>query len=137
MKRHVGLLIALTGIVLIAAVCAGLEDLNVLLRSATVPFALQQVDAHTEAIVALPGVARPQGLRAGNRIDLAAQPLATRLAIVNGGNASQPLPPGQILQFVVQRGPERLSVPVRTVRWGVSISRSARWLRVFGDLCFP
>ena len=136
MKRHVGLLIALTGIVLIAAVCAGLEDLNVVLRSATLPFALQQIDAGTEAIVAVPGVALPGGLRAGDRVTLATQPLATRLAIVNGGYATQPLPPGRVLQFVVQRGPERLSVPVRTIHWGASISRSDRWLRVFGDLFF-
>jgi hypothetical protein len=136
MKRHLGVLIALTGIVVISAVCAGLEDLNVVIRSETLPFALQTLNSGTEAIEAVPGVALPRGLRAGDQVVLAAQPLATRLAIVNGGYASQPLPPGQILQFLVQRGRERLSVPVRTIRWGDSISRSDRWLRVFGDLFF-
>ena len=136
MKRHAGLSIALTGIVLIALLCGGLEDLSVVIRSATVPFALQQIDARTEAIEAVPGVRLPRGLRAGDQIVLAAQPLATRLAILNGGYTDQPLPLRQILHFVVQRGPQRLPVSVQTIGWGSSIPLAGRWLRVFGGLVF-
>ena len=136
MKRHLGVLIALTGIVLIALVCGGLEDLDVVIRSATVPFALQPIDARTEVVRAVPGVALPPGLRAGDRITLAAQPLATRFAIFNGGYLAQSLPPGQIVHLTVQRDSQRVSVPVQTIDFAGAISRSARWLRVFGDLVF-
>ena len=136
MKRHLGVLIALTGIVLIAFVCGGLEDLDVVIRSATVPFALQPIDARTEVVRAVPGVALPPGLRAGDRITLAAQPLATRFAIFNGGYLAQSLPPGQIVHLTVQRDSQRVSVPVQTIDFAGTISRLARWLRVFGDLVF-
>ena len=136
MKRHLGVLIALTAIVLITLVCGGLEDLDVVIRSATVPFALQPIDARTEVVRAVPGVALPPGLRAGDRITLAAQPLATRFAIFNGGYSAQPLPPGQILHLTVQRGSQRVSVPVQTIDFAGAVSRSGRWLRVFGDLVF-
>lgn len=122
MKRHVGLSITLTTIILLAAVY-GVVAFNAG-HFSTLPFAIGDLDAGTGVIVPIPGVVLPEGLHANDHIELAEQPLGTRIAIATGGPAGQMLPPGQVYHFVVQRGSARVSVPVSTI--GVDILSGIR-----------
>ena len=129
MKRHVGLSITVTTIILISVVYAGIPIFNVFHPSA-LPMSIGNVDAHTRVVVPLPGVALPEGLHAGEHIDLAEQSPSTRAAMVAESEYFiHPLPPAQVYRVVVERDGMRIAVPVRTIGWDtISGFRSAMWM---------
>ena len=137
MKRHVGLSITLTSIILLAAFYEGMATFGVN-HAAGLPLSLQAVNSHTAVIAPIPGYALPKGLHTGDRVDLSEQPLGTRVLIASdlyiGGSRALPL--GQIYHIVVSRGSVRVSVPVRTTSPTTFPGiRLARWLGFFGVLC--
>ena len=115
MKRHVGVLTALTAMIILSAVYNGLTLFGVV-HGAFLPFAIQAGKSSTAAIVPLPDVALPQGLHADDQIDLEDQPFRTRVLIAQeawllGG----PLVPSEVYYFVLRHGSARISVPIRTI----------------------
>ncbi|MGH8320224.1 MAG: GAF domain-containing protein [Steroidobacteraceae bacterium] len=129
MKRHTGLLIALTTIILLGVIYDSLALFNVL-HLADVPFAMRIINGRTGVVLpSRRGRASPKGLQVGDHIDLAEQPLGTRILIATGGFTTQALPPGQVYRFVVHRGSERISVPVETI--GREAFPGFPWLSLF------
>jgi hypothetical protein len=78
MHRRYGLFAILTALI----VAAGSYDAYMAFHQSGLPFSLHIVDAHTAVIGPIPGTPLPSALRAGDRIDLTASPLATRIAII-------------------------------------------------------
>jgi hypothetical protein len=77
------------------------------------PLTLQVIGGHTGLIEPLPGIALPDGLRGGQRLDLSAQPLATRIAIVQRLNPTAPdSTPGRSYAFLVGQGATQRTVVV-------------------------
>lgn len=115
MKRHLGLSITLTIIIVLTAVYVGVVG-DGYRHGAFRPFAIRARNANTAVITPLPGIALPEGLRAGDRLNLHEQPLAARILIVRGRRLES-LRTGQVAHFVVERGPARISVPIRTISY--------------------
>lgn len=80
------------------------------------PFAIQVDSANSAKVARVPGVAIPQVLPPGTRIDLAAQPSATRVAIVRAIIYPN-LPAGRVHIVMVRRGRAVIATPVITVQW--------------------
>ncbi len=114
MRRHIGLSVALTTIILLAVLYTGISAFNVVHPSA-LPFVVRNVNAYSGVVAAVPGVALPKGLHAGDQIDLAEQRPATRVAIAVGHFGGQSLAIGHVYRFVVQRGSERNRVWIKTI----------------------
>lgn len=101
--------ILLTGVILLA--CA--SSLFGIFHSSRLPFSIQLLDAHTAVVEPAPGVPFPKGLRAGDLVDLAAQPQPTRIAIASA-LISTGIPP-RASAFVVRRGQEYVTRQVTSV----------------------
>ena len=78
MQRRYGLLILLSALIVLAG---AYRDFKVFHKSG-LPFSVQVIDAHTGVIEPVAGIPLPVTLHAGDRIDLAAQPRSTRVAII-------------------------------------------------------
>ncbi len=131
MHRRHGVLILLTALILLAGGYGSISAFGPS-RFKGLPFFVQVVDAHTAIIEPLPGLPLPSALHAGDHIDLAALPLATRIAIDLPLNLAT-LPPGRTYTFVMRRGGARLALPI------TSVGRNAvagSWALKSGDLCF-
>lgn len=131
MQRRYGLLILLTALILLAG---GYGSISAFGPSGFkgLPFFVQVVDAHTAIIEPLPGLPLPSALHAGDHIDLAALPLATRIAIDLPLNLAT-LPPGRTYTFVMRRDGAHLALPI------TSVARNAvagSWALKSADLCF-
>ena len=135
MKRRVGLLTALTTIIILSTVYNGLALVDVI-HTAFLPFAIHAGNSKTAAIVPLPGIALPQGLHANDQLDLAAQPFGTRVLIAQETwllGAS--LVPNHVYPFVVQHGSARTSVPIRAMRISApSAFGLTLWIGAFWNL---
>ncbi|MGA9853712.1 MAG: GAF domain-containing protein [Gammaproteobacteria bacterium] len=114
MQRNFTLLSILTAIIVAATVYSSIEVLKI----AGLPVQVQVLDAHTARIEPIAGIPMPAGLRAGDRMPLADQPLPTRNVIgINTlssiQNASLPL--GHSYDFVIERDGRRVTEPVSVV----------------------
>ena len=124
MPRRYGLLILLTAAVVLAVAYVGARIFQV----AGTPFSVNLVNAHTAVIVPIPGIPLPKALEPGDRVDLAATPQPTRIAIVG-----RTLPVGRTYEFVIRRGRTIATVPVTSV--DTSTGTGAQW-SAWGFFCF-
>ncbi|MDE2347523.1 MAG: hypothetical protein KGL92_03375 [Gammaproteobacteria bacterium] len=91
--------------------------------------------ARTGVIVPVAGFALPDGLRAGERLDLAAQPRPTRIAIVQLNSNGQQVRPGTQYLFSLHRGTTVEAVPVGSASLDAAASqRVESWLELFESL---
>ncbi len=124
MPRRFGLLLLLTAAVVLAVAYVGARIFQV----AGTPFSVNLVNAHTAVIVPIPGIPLPKALEPGDRVDLAATPQPTRIAIVG-----RILPVGRTYEFVIRRGRTIVTVPVTSV--DTSTGTGAQW-SAWGFFCF-
>ena len=110
MRHRRELSILLTAIILLT----GAYSLFGIFHSPQLPFSIQLLDAHTAVIRPAQGIPFPNDLRAGDLIDLAAQPRPTRVAIDSPLNLAG-LPPSSTYPFVVRRGHARITVQITSV----------------------
>ncbi|MGA9851664.1 MAG: hypothetical protein WBR15_01875 [Gammaproteobacteria bacterium] len=121
MHRRYGLLILLTVLIMLAGVYSSLMAFH----PGQLPFSTDIVDPHTAIIEPVAGLPLPAALHAGDQIDFAAQPRATRIAI-----AVQivSLPLGLSYTFVIRRGNARVTLPVTIVSSNaVAGDRAIEW----------
>ena len=114
MQRHYALLSLLTAFVVATAVFSGF----MLFKTAGLPVQVNIVDTRTAVIEPITGIPLPAGIQAGDRMELAAQPLPTRDVIgINTLSAylSATLPLGHTYEFVIERGKAHVTVPVTAV----------------------
>ncbi len=124
MPRRFGLLLLLTAAVVLAVAYVGARIFQV----AGTPFSVNLVNAHTAVIVPIPGIPLPKALEPDDRVDLAATPQPTRIAIVG-----RTLPVGRTYEFVIRRGRTIVTVPVTSV--DTSTSTGVQWSE-WAFLCF-
>lgn len=117
MRRRRSLLILLASLIVLASTYL-IFAIN---QRPGLPFSIHVVDAHTAIIEPIPGISWPPALRAGDRVDLAALPRATRIAISITGDLSA-LPLGRTYVLTIRRGTAIVPVPVETVRWNAASS---------------
>jgi hypothetical protein len=111
MHRHYGLLVILTTLI----VAAGFYDAYMAFHQSGLPFSFHIVDAHTAVIEPIPGTPLPSALRAGDRIDLTASPLPTRIAIIRAARSENGVAVGRTYGFVIRRGGHFVTVPVTSI----------------------
>jgi len=114
MKRNYTLLSILSAVIIASTIYGSFEVLKI----SGLPVQVQVLDAHTAEIEPIAGIPMPAGLRAGDRMPLADQPLPTRNVIgINTlssiQNASLPL--GHTYDFVIERDGRSFTVPVSVV----------------------
>ncbi|MDE2245110.1 MAG: GAF domain-containing protein [Xanthomonadaceae bacterium] len=107
MQRRYGLLILLSAVIVLAGGYRGFR----LFHHSGLPFAVQFIDAHAGVIEPVAGIPLPAALHAGDRIDLAAQPRSTRIAIIAN------IPQGRTYAFVTGHGGAVVTLPVTSVSW--------------------
>lgn len=128
MQRRYGLLILLTAIIVLAAAYFGFMAFD----ASGLPFSVQIVDARTGVILPLSGRALPEGLHAGERFDLGAQPRSTRIAIAGLNPNGQLLSSGKVYGFAIHRGLRSATVSVRATSLEASAGQAEqRWLSIF------
>ncbi len=121
MHRRYGLLILLTVAVVLAVTYAAARAFKL----SGMPFSVDFVDAHTAVIVPIPGIGLPKALRPGDRVNLAATPSATRIAMERFAQFNDNLPVGRTYEYVIRRGHANLVVPVANV--DTSAGTDAQW----------
>ena len=121
MHRRFGLLILLTVVVVLAVTYAGIRTFN----PSGLPFSVDFVDAHTAVIEPIPGIGLPNALQPGDRVDLAATPRATRIALGRFAQFQDSLPISGTYEFVIRRGQANVDVPVANVN--TSAGTDAQW----------
>ena len=109
MHRRYGLLVLLSVVVVAASVYAGWM---VFQPTPQLPFTVRWADARQVRIEPIPGLT-PAALHAGDRLDLAAQSRATRIALVASENTFLPATASYALR--IQRGAAQISVRVGAV----------------------
>ncbi len=131
MPRRYGLLIAVTAIIVLSSAYFGFMAFN----ASGLPFAVQVLGARTGVIVPLSGLALPEGLHAGERFDLAAQPRSTRIAIAQLNPNGQLLPSGKEYAFAIHHGLTAATVSVRATSLEASAGQAEQgWLELFEAL---
>ena len=131
MHRRYGPLILFTAVIGLSSVYFGYMAFN----AAGLPFGVLVVGARSGVIVPMPGVTMPARLNAGERLDLAAQPRATRIAIVQLNSNGQQLLPGTDYRFVTDAGAAAPAVVVRSANLeSVSSERVEGWLELFESM---
>ena len=131
MPRRYGPLILLTAVIGLSSVYFGTMAFN----AAGLPFGVRVVGADTGVVVPVRGLVLPDELRAGERMDLAAQPQATRIAIVQLNSNGQQLPPGTAYRFVTHPGAAAAAVVVRSTSLeSVASQRVEGWLELFQSI---
>lgn len=120
MHRHRGLLIVITALIVLAS--------TYLTFAANqwpgLPFSVTVLDANTAVLEPIPGISWPPSLRAGDQVDLAALPRATRIAI-SITTALSALPWRRTYMFMIRSGATLVPIPVKTVKWNAA---SGVWL---------
>ena len=114
MQRHYTLMSLLTAFIVVTAAFGGYMNF----KTSGFPMAVAMVDAHTAVIEPIEGIPMPAGIQAGDRIDLTAQSLATRIAIaidVNVVSLEGNLPQGKTYDLAIERADAVVTVPVTTV----------------------
>lgn len=114
MRRHYLLLSLLTVCVIVPAVYGGFMAF----KYSGLPVEVGFVNARTGVLNPIKGIPLPPGIRAGDRIDLAAQPFATRIVmcinILSTGLTAN-LPLGRTYDFVIMRDKTPVAVPVTVI----------------------
>ncbi len=118
MHRRYGLLLLLTAAVVLAVTYASVR----VFQPSGMPFSVNVVNSHTAVIVPIPGIPLPKALEPGDRVDLAATPQATRIAI---SRFTQFDPAGRTYEFAIRRGRAIVMVPVTNV--DTSTGTGMRW----------
>ena len=130
MHRHYALLTLLTAFIVAITVANGYTDLRV----SGLPVEIDIVSARSAVINPITGIPLPPGIQAGDRIDLAAQPLATRIVVginVLSSYLQATLPVGHAYDFVIERAKNAIHVPVTSVKLGATSSlRTFQWLNL-------
>ena len=129
MHRRYGLLLLLTAAVVLAVTYASVR----VFQPSGMPFLVNVVNSHTAVIVPIPGIPLPKALEPGDRVDLAATPRSTRIAIGRFAQFNDSLPVGRTYEFAIRRGQANLDVPVTNV--DTSTSTGAQW-SAWAALCF-
>ena len=134
MHRRYGLLVVLTVVVVVATVYAGWMRFQ---PSSYLPFTTHWVNAGQARIEPIPGVAMPATLHAGDRLDLAAQSRATRIALVTSESAAN-LPAAASYALLIQRGAAQVSVRVGAVNGNTGGAPASwnDWLTVYTLILF-
>ncbi|HVC37098.1 MAG TPA: hypothetical protein VNF46_01720 [Gammaproteobacteria bacterium] len=122
MHRRYRLLILLTVFVVLACAYSGFMNFY----SSGLPISVNIGNAHTAVLEPIPGIPMPMALKAGDQINLAAQPLATRIVIAM--NRVRNLPRARIYTLEVPRGETDITVPVTSVNASTSTGvRRSEW----------
>ena len=114
MQRNYTLLAALTALIVLCSIYSVYMDFRVW----SVPVAIDIGDGRTGTLEPLPGMAMPVGLKAGDKMDLAIQPQATRIAIeisTLSTTLGQSLAVDGSYDFIVERESGPVTVPVRAI----------------------
>ncbi len=131
MHRRYGLLILVTAVVVSSSAYFGFMAFN----AAGLPLGVRVIGAHTGVIVPVRGLPLPDGLRANDRLDLAAQPRRTRIAIAQLNSNGQQFVPGKVYDFAIRAGSTVVAVPVRSIDLeAVASQRAEGWLELFESL---
>ncbi len=127
MHRRSSLLILLTAFIALAST----HLILTISQRPGLPFSIHVVDARTAVIEPIPGIPLPSALRAGDQIDLAAQPPATRIAIIITNGLST-LSARQTYLFVIRRGGANTTIPIKPVRLNAASSVRAFYWSTLG-----
>ncbi len=111
MHGRYGLLILLTVAIVLAVTYAGVK----IFQPSGMPFSVNVMNSHAAVIVPIPGIPLPRALDPGDRVDLAATPRSTRIAISRFVQFDDNLPVGHTYEFAIRRGQANVMVPVTTV----------------------
>ncbi|MGH8397109.1 MAG: GAF domain-containing protein [Gammaproteobacteria bacterium] len=100
------------------------------------PFTPRFVDVHTASVEPISGIQLPQGLQAGDLIDIPALDHTTRAALFAGGAQDSNMSHGVIYPFVIKRGATSITVPVTIGNnVGSPMERLViRWVGVYLDV---
>ncbi len=116
MRRNYTFLTLVTALIVASATYGSFAVLN----GAGLPVQIQILDAHTARVEPIAGIPMPAGLTAGDRLQLAAQPLPTRdaiginmLSVILGAS----LPLRHSYDFVIEQDGGWVTVPVTAVNW--------------------
>ena len=109
MHRRYGWLVLLSVVVVVASVYAGWAQFQ---PAPQLPFMVRWVDAHSALIEPIPGLTPPT-LHAGDRLELAAQSRATRIASVISELST--IPSSASYPLVIERSAAQVKVTVRAV----------------------
>ena len=129
MHRRYGLLILLTAAVVLAVTYTGIR----IFQPSGMPFSVSLVDSRTAVIVPIPGIPLPKAIEPGDRVDLAATPRSTRIAISRFLQSQDEVPVGRTYELAIRRGQAIAMVPVTTV--DTSTGTGAMWSE-WAFLCF-
>ena len=114
MQRNYSLLTLLTVFIVATAVYSGF----ILFKTVGLPVQVKIVNTQTATLAPIAGIPLPAGIQAGDRLELAAQPLPTREVIgINTLSAylTATLPLGHTYDFVIERDGRQVTVPVSAV----------------------
>jgi len=110
MIRHRAVLVSVTlGIIAILAFNG-----YAIFHLGSLPFTPRFVDAHTAVIEPLSGAPLPEGLQAGDRIDIPSLDISARAALFAGGAQDSSMARGVTYQFAIRHGTNITMVPVTT-----------------------
>ncbi len=127
MHRRYGLSILITAIIVLSSAYFGVMAFY----ASGLPLGVHVVAARTGVIVPVSDVALPKGLNAGDRLDLAVQPRATRMAIAQLNSNGQQFPLGQAYGFAIRRGPTTAVVSVRSINLETDVTQGEQgWLEL-------
>jgi hypothetical protein len=131
MPRRYGWLVLLSVVVVVASGYAGWMIFQPLPQ---LPFTVRWVDAQHARIEPIPGLTSPT-VHAGDRLLLAAQKRATRIALVTSEATN--LPSSASYPLVIERGAAQVEVTVRAVDGNTgALSSWADWLTLYSVILF-
>lgn len=131
MHRRYGWLVLLSVVVVAASVYAGWVEFQ---PGPQLPFTVRWMDAQHARIEPIPGLT-PASLRAGDRLELAAQPRATRIALVTSEQTN--LPSSASYPLVIERGAAQVKVTVHAVNGNTGALVSwGDWLGLYAIILF-
>ncbi|MHB1896417.1 MAG: hypothetical protein ACYCOY_07195 [Metallibacterium sp.] len=131
MHRRYGWLVLLSVVVVAASVYAGWMFFQ---PAPQLPFTVHWVDANHARIEPIPGLTPPT-LHAGDRLELAAQPRATRIALVTSEWTN--LPSSASYPLVIERGAAQVNVSVHAVDGNSgALANWAAWIGLYTVILF-
>jgi len=131
MHRRYGWLVLFTIVAVVASVYAGWALFQ---PQPQLPFTVRWVDAHSALIEPIPDLT-PSTLHAGDRLELAAQSRATRIASVISELST--LPSSASYPLVIERSAAQVKVTVRAVDGNRgALARWADWLELYSVILF-
>lgn len=130
MRRHYTLLTLVTAFIVAITVVNGYMSLKV----SGLPVEIDIVSAHSAVMNRIKGILLPPGIQAGDRMDLTAQSLSTRIVIgvnILSSYLQATLPLGHTYNFIIERDKNAITVPVTSVKLGVTSGlRTFQWMNL-------